>query len=345
MVTRLSATAALIAVVLALALCRAPQPALDPTAVALPSATPPPTATPIPGERQEALVLRVVDGDTIVVDLDGARHSVRYIGIDTPETHHPDDGADYWGYEATEANKGFVSEGQTVVLQRDISETDMYGRLLRYVWVDDVLVNAELVRVGLARVLFYEPDVLYQGAIKAAEAEAQAARRGLYGPVPTPPAEQPLLHRGTAWTTLSAGDEIALRPDAARGEPVAALPPDLRVRVADAFWVPEEQRWWYWIGVRDFNGWVTDAYLTRDRPAAEDAGPPAPWNAYDRLTIVRETPMRARPDPAGEMLLSAPAGTEVQVKLISWQQDADTWWYYCESTAGEGWVPTDRLGR
>jgi endonuclease YncB( thermonuclease family) len=199
----------MIALVLALAMCQAPVETPEPT----------PTATPIPGEKQEALVLRVVDGDTITVDLDGERHSVRYIGIDTPETHHPTDGADWWGFEATEANRSFVQAGDTVVLQRDLSETDIYGRLLRYVWVGDTLVNAELVRMGMARVLFYEPDVLYQSEVKAAEAEAQEARRGLYGPKPTPPAPKPLLYKGTAWTVAPEGDAVALCYDPARGDP------------------------------------------------------------------------------------------------------------------------------
>ncbi|MFN2132164.1 MAG: thermonuclease family protein, partial [Anaerolineae bacterium] len=168
---------AVVALVLVLGACRAPVP----TPTLAPTATPLPTETPIPGEVQEALVLRVIDGDTIVVEMDGVQYRVRYIGIDTPETHHPTDGADNYGFEATEANRSFVPEGSEVVLQRDISETDMYGRLLRYVFVDNVLVNAELVRMGLARVLFYEPDVRYEGEIKRAKAEAVAARRGIYG--------------------------------------------------------------------------------------------------------------------------------------------------------------------
>ena len=95
MVARLSLSGVLIVVLLALATCSP----LAPTPTAIPPATLPPTATPIPGEKQQALVLRVVDGDTIVVELDGERHSVRYIGIDTPETHHPTDGADHLGLD------------------------------------------------------------------------------------------------------------------------------------------------------------------------------------------------------------------------------------------------------
>ena len=342
MIARLSLSGLLLVVVLSLGMCTTPAPTTGPTST---SAMPdlPPTATPVPGEWQEALVLRVVDGDTIVVDLEGERHSVRYIGIDTPETHHPTDGADSWGYEATEANKTFVQEGEVVVLQRDISETDIYGRLLRYVWVDDVLVNAELVRMGLARVLFYDPDVLYQHEVKQAEAEAQEARRGLYGPKPTPPADKPLLYRGTAWTASPSGGPVALRYDPARGEPRMAFPAGLEVRVVDAFWVPEAGEWWYWVGVNGFNGWVTGNSITRDAPSQEIPGPGGNHAAYDWLSIAKGTDLRQAPGDGGEVIGELNAGTSVQVKGLSWEQGIDAWWFYVESTAGEGWVPLDRV--
>ena len=338
---RLSLTAGVIALVLALSMCSTPTPTIPPT----PTPTPilPPTSTPIPGEKQEALVLRVVDGDTIYVRLDGKQYSVRYIGIDTPETHHPTDGADYWGFEATDANKSMVKEGQTVILQRDISETDIYNRLLRYVFVGDTLVNAELVRMGLARVLFYEPDVLHRPEIKAAEAEAQEARRGLYGPIPTPPAEKPLIYRGNAWTTAPSAESVSLWYDPARGDPVMVFPTGVKVRVADAFWVPEVKEWWYWIGINGFNGWVTGEYITKDAPADTTPGPPASFEAYDQVTMAKKTEVRALPEHGSETVVELDAGASVQVKRLSWESATGTWWYFIESTAGEGWVETDAL--
>lgn len=310
-------------------------PASPPTDTPVP--TPTVTPTPIAGEVQEALVVRVVDGDTIVVDLKGKLHSVRYIGIDTPETHHPTDGADYWGFEASEANQAFVHEGETVVLQRDISEVDVYGRLLRYVFVDDVLVNAELVRQGLARVLFYEPDVRYRPEVKAAESEAQAARRGLYGPVPTPPAVRPLLYRGNAWTQGASGDLIGLRYDPARGDPVMSFPAGMPVRVVDAFWMPEEGEWWYWIGVNGFNGWTTGEHITRDQPTEVVPQPSEGWDCYDRVQSTGTVPVYALPG-SGKLVGSLGPGVSLQVKRVSWDQPSAAWWYYGESTAAEGWV-------
>jgi micrococcal nuclease len=340
---RLSVTALILAFVFALSTCMAPAP--TPTSQPTATAALTPTATPVPGEVQEARVLHVVDGDTIVVDLDGARHSVRYIGIDTPETHHPSEGADYWGYEATEANKALVREGSTVVLQRDVSETDQYGRLLRYVFVGDTLVNAELVRAGLARVLFYEPDVLYKHEIKAAETEAQTEKRGLYGPLPTPPAETPLLYKGAAWTTAPEGESAPLRYDPARGEPVMAFPSGAQVRVADAFWVPEVQEWWYWIGIKGFNGWTTGEYITREAPPDLAPGPEGRFEAYDWSTVATSATVYAVPDAGSEFVSVLDPGTPVQIVGLSWEASTGSWWYDVESTVAEGWIQPERLSK
>jgi micrococcal nuclease len=84
----------------------------------------------------EAQVTNVVDGDTIDVLIDGQEFRVRYIGVDTPETVHPTLGEQPYGSEASDYNKSLV-ENQTVFLEKDVSETDQYGRLLRYVWLDE----------------------------------------------------------------------------------------------------------------------------------------------------------------------------------------------------------------
>ena len=105
--------------------------------------------------------MSVIDGDTIKVSIDGQVYTVRYIGIDTPETVHPDKAVERMGPEASAANARLVM-GQVVRLEKDVSETDHYGRLLRYIWVGDLMVNAELVRLGYAQVSTYPPDVKYQ---------------------------------------------------------------------------------------------------------------------------------------------------------------------------------------
>jgi len=115
----------------------------------------------------------VIDGDTITIK---GGYRVRYIGIDAPEIHPA---VEAFGIEAREANRKLVA-GKNVRLERDVSETDKYGRLLRYVWVDDILVEAELVRQGLARAKTYPPDTKYQDYLEQMQAEAREAGRGMW---------------------------------------------------------------------------------------------------------------------------------------------------------------------
>ncbi len=149
--------------------------------------TPLPTDTPTPTfERTAATCVSVVDGDTIKVDVDGTVYTLRYIGIDTPETVHPSKPVEWMEPEATEANRQLV-EGETVYLEKDVSETDQYGRLLRYVFLEDgTNVNNELVRLGYAQSSTYPPDVRYQDLFIAAQQEAREAEMALWGPTPTP---------------------------------------------------------------------------------------------------------------------------------------------------------------
>jgi len=188
----------------------APAPAPEPT----PLPQPEPTAEPEPDvETTQALVTRVIDGDTVEVEIDDSLYKVRYIGIDTPEVGQP------CADEATEINRQLV-EGKVVRLEKDISETDKYGRLLRYVYVDveytlpdidiskygtsleemrrlaqdfqdalqhgeriqqRIFINAELVRLGYAQVFSYPPDVKYQDYFLELQTEARDAGSGCWG--------------------------------------------------------------------------------------------------------------------------------------------------------------------
>jgi len=121
-----------------------------------------------------ATVTHVIDGDTIIIE---GGYRVRYIGIDTPEV-------EAFGMEAWQANHRLV-EGKEVRLERDVSETDKYGRLLRYVYVNDIFVNAELVRQGLTKAKAYPPDIKYQDYLEAMEAEARSEGRAMWVKLPT----------------------------------------------------------------------------------------------------------------------------------------------------------------
>ena len=130
--------------------------------------------------------MRVVDGDTVHVRLGGAVEKVRYIGIDTPETNHPTRGEEPGGRAATAANSRLVSD-RPVRLEPDVQLRDRYGRLLAYVWVKrpdggELMVNAELVRLGYAAVMTAPPNVRHAELFRKLAAEAREHRRGLWAP-------------------------------------------------------------------------------------------------------------------------------------------------------------------
>ena len=131
------------------------------------------------GTALDGTVVRIVDGDTIHVRVGGRVEKVRYIGVNTPEVHHPTKGEEPGGREATEVNRRLV-EGRTVRLELDVQGRDRYGRLLAYVWVGDVMVNAELVRLGYAQVMTVPPNVRYQQMFLKLQREAREAGRGLW---------------------------------------------------------------------------------------------------------------------------------------------------------------------
>jgi len=141
--------------------------------------------TPTSGsERSAAQVVQVVDGDTIKVEIGGTVSSVRYIGIDSPELAHASEPVERMATEAFEHNRRLVA-GRTVYLEKDVSETDRHGRLLRYVFLaDGTFVNAELVRLGYAQAMSYPPDVRHQDLFLRMQQEAKEAERGVWRPVP-----------------------------------------------------------------------------------------------------------------------------------------------------------------
>ena len=141
-----------------------------------------------PRDPTSARVTHVVDGDTIDVELpDGAEETVRYIGIDTPETVKPDTPVQCGGPKAHAANERLVG-GRTVTLRFDRERRDIYDRLLAYVYVPSrtpggqpLFVNAELTRRGLARPLTIPPNDSFATLFTRLAAKAGAAGRGLWG--------------------------------------------------------------------------------------------------------------------------------------------------------------------
>ena len=133
-----------------------------------------------------ATVVNIVDGDTIDVLMnDGATYRVRYIGINTPESNET------CGSEATRANAALV-DGKVVAMQRDVSETERYDRLLRYVYVGATFVNAALVTEGWAEAVRYPPDTAFAEWFDVLYADAHTTNLGCHptgvfgAPVSTP---------------------------------------------------------------------------------------------------------------------------------------------------------------
>jgi endonuclease YncB( thermonuclease family) len=162
-----------------------------PTQTPIPSRTPKPTPTlpageefaclPAGGERVSGIVAGVIDGDTIVVQIGFQQFTVRYIGIDTPETGIVP--PERMGVEARSRNRELVSgERVTLVSDPEVGETDIYDRLLRYAIVDSVFVNAVLVREGLAR--YYAGENACGALFFAAETAARSDHVGIWSEEP-----------------------------------------------------------------------------------------------------------------------------------------------------------------
>lgn len=125
-------------------------------------------------ERSDAKVIRIVDGDTIVVSINEKEYKVRYIGVDSPE-----EGSDFFE-QATNFNANLLSGG-SVILIKDVSETDRYDRLLRYVISDGRFVNYEMVLSGLAEAGSWPPDTACDSTLAETEKLTKSNQLGIWG--------------------------------------------------------------------------------------------------------------------------------------------------------------------
>jgi len=133
-------------------------------------------------EKVIATVIEVVDGDTVDLSIDGHRQRVRLIGVDTPETKHPNKPVQCYGHEATVFTESLLPNDTKVRIERDTEARDTYDRLLVYLYraSDNMFINLELVRQGFAHVLTIEPNTAYVDKFVAAARDAQSNDRGLW---------------------------------------------------------------------------------------------------------------------------------------------------------------------
>lgn len=144
-------------------------------------------------------IVRVIDGDTVRVLLNGQEHTVRLIGVDTPETVHPRIDEEAFGKEASDFTRQAL-EGKDAWLELDVGERDRYGRLLAYVWTSppetwsdaelrSSMHNASLLLAGYAQLMTIPPNVKHVKSFAEFQAEARESRRGLWGQDPDPSIE------------------------------------------------------------------------------------------------------------------------------------------------------------
>ncbi len=160
---------------------------------------------------QEAVLTRVVDGDTLEVSIDGETHKLRLILVDAPESKHPiAELNSTYGDMATEFVQHQLPIGTVLYLQKDVSETDQYNRLLRYVWterpasdeptadeINQWMFNAILLQHGYAKIASYPPDVKYVDHFRNLSETARLSQVGLwaYGDMSAPVQQQPQLQQ------------------------------------------------------------------------------------------------------------------------------------------------------
>lgn len=136
---------------------------------------------PATAQNETAVVTRIVDGDTVEATVGGVPTTIRYIGVDTPESKKPNTPVQCYALEATEVNKALV-QGQTVLLERDRTNIDRFGRMLRYVYLaDGRMVNEELIKLGAGFAKRYKPDTKHAVKLETAQRTAQSTRAGLWG--------------------------------------------------------------------------------------------------------------------------------------------------------------------
>jgi len=138
------------------------------------------------GPLETARVVRVSDGDTVTIDIDGRRERLRYIGVDAPELANADAGlpAECGAEAARDANQALVADAD-IALERDDSDRDRFGRLLRHPWMQRdgewLLVTEALVADGTAEARSFPPDTLHDARLDDAERQARARGAGIWG--------------------------------------------------------------------------------------------------------------------------------------------------------------------
>lgn len=139
-------------------------------------------AVPVPAGAEAGVVERVVDGDTLIAEVDGERERIRLLRIDAPEVARDGEPGECLGDAATAALEALLPAGATIQLATDVEVRDRFGRLLAHVWVDGTWVNGTMLDTGYADVLTIPPNVAHDDEVRAAAAAARRDEVGLWDP-------------------------------------------------------------------------------------------------------------------------------------------------------------------
>ena len=146
------------------------------------------SSSPLPNGQADLVkiadgkIVKVVDGDTVDIDIDGHTERVRLIGVNTPETKHPTKPIECFGPEASAYLTQLLPKGTTVRIERDVEARDRYGRMLLYLYLgsNDLFINLDLVARGYGTPMSIEPNTFHRNDFVRAAAQAEAANVGLW---------------------------------------------------------------------------------------------------------------------------------------------------------------------
>lgn len=256
-------------------------------------------------------VIRVIDGDTIMVDRHGDEERVRLLNVDTPETSHPERPVECLGPEATEFLESQLAPGDEVKLEYDEERTDRYGRTLAGVFKDGLLLNAEIARHGYGAAVVYEPNRRFHPEVLAAQQEAEEAQVGLFDP------EVGCTLPGAVEAALTAVDDLPAEPDASDPAGTADAATDASTLIAAATALLDlvasgdhpHLTAAYTARQEDDKADVDQAFQTADdlRIAAENLEAAQRQAAEDRAAEARTTEQHPAEDQRTEETPAAPA--------------------------------------
>lgn len=195
-------------------------------------------------KRQLYNVVKVIDGDTITIKLDGKNETIRLIGLDTPETSDPRTGVQCFGKEASAKLKSVI--GTRVSIEKDAGEgeRDKYDRLLAYVYSEEgLLLNKYLIEQGYAYEYTYDDPYKYQKEFKAAQVDAKAKQRGLWAPnaCPEPKKAAPAAKAPVQAAAAAVVPEVKAEPEKKVEEEKPEPEPKEEVKKKEPEPEPEEE--------------------------------------------------------------------------------------------------------